>query len=1026
MSASRYFLLFLANVLMVLGCCLSALTAHAGSTDINGPAGSGAFGTAHRMLPNGNVVVIDAGYDAPGPVENVGAVHLYSPHGALISTLTGSKSGDQVGSKGILILSNGNFVVGSPNWANGAATKAGAVTWCSGTTGLNGAVSAINSLVGTTTNDQVGESVMVKLTNGNYVVGSRYWNNGAAARAGAATWGSGTTGIAGAVTATNSLVGDKTNDYVGQAVTALTNGNYVVDNSLWKNVTLSGAGSATWGNGTTGVTGVVSASNSLVGGKAGDLVGYTIALSNGNYLVMASQCDNGTIVDAGAITWGDGSTGVKGVVSTANSLMGSTANDLLGRHAISPGGADFILPGIYELSNGNYIVQSTKCNNGAIVDAGAVTWGSGTTGVRGAISSANSLMGNRAGQELGLFGAVVPLTNGNYVVTCSNWFNGSSVPNAGAVAWCDGSTGRVGTMTTANSLVGTKTGDKVGVQAIALTNGHYVVRSPDWSTSTTTGVGAVTWCNGTTGRVGSVSASNSVVGTTAGDGVGYAVSRLNNGNYVVRSPYWDNGGVADVGAATWASGTATTSDTVSTTNSLVGSTANDRVGYGTAVLSTGGGYVVTSMYWSTAGAAAAGAATWCSGAGSTSAVVSESNSLVGSQAGDNVGSRNTVLTNGNYVVVSQNWQNGTSTNAGALTWGSGSTGVTGVVSALNSLVGQQTGDNVGGAGVYAMPNGNYLLSSSSWDNGTLANAGAVTLGDGAAGATKGYINSANSVPGLVAGATLSMVIYDTDGSRIAVGRPSSNSMSLFSLDDPDIAVEQPVSMALTDGGSTIAFGTAAAGATSTRTFTIRNEGLFGLSAIAGMVDGANSGGFSVGAPGAVIVPPGGSTTIAVTFSPTGGGARNGVLHLTSNDPDETSFEVALTASGPTYSEYWRYENFGSPDNSGNGADDATPQQDGVTNLMKFATGMDPDAAGTDPGVVSTSGGVITFVYDRADVAVADGVNFIVEWSDTLAEESWSVEGVTQMPVDQGATDEVTATVPAGAGGRRFVRLRVER
>ncbi len=43
---------------------------------------------------------------------------------------------------GVTALSNGNYVVRSPYWDNGAATDAGAVTWGSGTTGCTGAVSA--------------------------------------------------------------------------------------------------------------------------------------------------------------------------------------------------------------------------------------------------------------------------------------------------------------------------------------------------------------------------------------------------------------------------------------------------------------------------------------------------------------------------------------------------------------------------------------------------------------------------------------------------------------------------------------------------------------------------------------------------------------------------------------------------------------------------------------------------------------------------------------------------------------------
>ena len=51
------------------------------------------------------------------------------------------------------------------------------------------------------------------------------------------------------------------------------------------------------------------------------------------------------------------------------------------------------------------------------------------------------------------------------------------------------------------------------------------------------------------------------------------------------------------------------------------------------------------------------------------------------------GSGVTALTNGNYVVSSTNWDNGTASNAGAVTWGSGTAGISGAVSSANSLVG---------------------------------------------------------------------------------------------------------------------------------------------------------------------------------------------------------------------------------------------------------------------------------------------------------------------------------------------------
>lgn len=65
-------------------------------------------------------------------------------------------------------------------------------------------------------------------------------------------------------------------------------------------------------------------------------------------------------------------------------------------------------------------------------------------------------------------------------------------------------------------------------------------------------------------------------------------------------------------------------------------------------------------------------------------------------------------------------------------------------------------------------------------------------------------------------------------------------------------------------------------------------------------------------------------------------------------------------------------------------------------------------------------------YSRNKVAVSDGIAFTVEWSDTLTSETWSHNGVSEADVDQGDTHLVTATLPAGAGPARFVRLRVEK
>ena len=238
------------------------------------PSADNGFGSHVVALSTGNVVITSPRADIGG--TDTGAVYLFNgATGALISTLVGSTESDQVGRSGVTALTNGNYVVSSPNWDNGAVADAGAVTWGNGTTGISGAVSPATSLVGSTANDVVGFHGVTALTNGNYVVRSQNWSNGTVSAAGAVTWGNGTTGSSGVVSAANSLVGSTANESVGfPSVTALTNGNYVVSSQYWDNGAVLNVGAVTWGNGTTGISGVVSAANSLVGSTANDLVGF--------------------------------------------------------------------------------------------------------------------------------------------------------------------------------------------------------------------------------------------------------------------------------------------------------------------------------------------------------------------------------------------------------------------------------------------------------------------------------------------------------------------------------------------------------------------------------------------------------------------------------------------------------------------------------------------------------------------------------------------------------------------------------
>ncbi len=500
------------------------------------------------------------------------------------------------------------------------------------------------------------------LTNGNFVV---IGND-------TVTWGSGTTGVSGIVNAANSLVAPGSTP----TVTPLNNGNYVVDFAGWENFT----GAVTWGNGTTGTVGNVSSANSLIGSTPGDDVGSggVTVLSNGNYIVDSAIWNN----DEGAVTWANGETGITGTISAANSLVGWGESNA--EISVTP------------LAKGNFVVSDPQWN----ASRGIVTWGSGTAGITGTVSAAGSLVGTNVGDGVG--DQVVALTNGDFVVATNG---------ACSATWGNGTTAITGTISASNSLLGGDLDGGTGnVQVTALTNGNYVVAFPNWEgpAGQSIALGAVTLANGSTGTTGSPSAANSLVGSDPGDQVGSGgVTALTNGNYVVTSPHWDK----DEGAATWGNGSTGASGTVSAANSLIGSNQSqgseegDWVGNGGVTALANGNYLVLSYLWDRG----TGAVTWANGASGTKGVVSSANSLVGTYPDAEGGGYSvTTLSNGNYLIDVPSWEG----NAGAVTFGDAMTGVSGTISASNSLVGNDAGDETSSEyQVAALPNGNYAVVS---------------------------------------------------------------------------------------------------------------------------------------------------------------------------------------------------------------------------------------------------------------------------------------------------------------------------
>jgi hypothetical protein len=158
------------------------------------------------------------------------------------------------------------------------------------------------------------------------------------------------------------------------------------------------------------------------------------------------------------------------------------------------------------------------------------------------------------------------------------------------------------------------------------------------------------------------------------------------------------------------------------------------------------------------------------------------------------------------------------------------------------------------------------------------------------------------------------------------------------------------------------------------------------------------------------------------------GSVSGNLTLTSiGSATQTIALNGTVIAGPTHThqELWRFANFGSYASANSGADSADPDGDGLNNLLEYALGTAPNSSGVMPAVLALNGANLEYTYTRSAAAKDNGVTYRIEWSDTLEAGSWSTETVTQQITStQGALETVKASVPAGTGGKRFLRLRV--
>lgn len=688
----------------------------------------------------------DALLYAPDHNGSAGAVVWLDAAGPVIgdlgdsTALVGGTPGDMVGDAGIELFDN-HYIVLSPDWDDGGPADRGAVTVVDNGTGLTGFVGAANSLIGPNAGDRLGDGGVIDPGTGNAIVYSPDFDTDAGAVTFLDLLGGaliGDTDFIATLDDTNSLVGDNPGDMIGSGgIEILDDGSYLVLSPAYDPGSAAGAGAVTYGDDFLGVAGRVDNTTSLAGVNGGDGVGGggITTLSNGNVLIESPAWNGGM----GAVTFFDLGTALFGGVangdlSAANSLVGASPGDAIG--AGVGGGIDEFFTGA-----GYYGVFSPNFDNGP-ADAGAVTFGDVNTGITGVVSNLNSITGTNAGDRIGDNLDYHELNNGNLVLLNDQW-NG----NRGAARFVDlvNGAGLSGDIAAGNSVVGSTAGDMVGSQGVTdffFGSTLFALESPEWTNGGNAQAGAVTWGNIDTGFSGAVGPGNSLVGVNAGDRVGdcCSIDFVTGNLWVVDIPAFDG----NRSALTFFDSTvAPPVGAVDATNSLLGSTPGDALGNFTifSVFNPAGNRVVVmSPDWDNGAMADAGAITTFLASAPAVGTLSAANSFIGANAGDEVGdSFPTFLSNGNRVFRSLDFNGG----AGAVTFWDTSTNLVGTIGAGTSLVGSNPGDSVGSSGVQeASGSGRYYVRSPNWN----MQRGAVTFGS-ITGGVSGVLGAGNSLVG---------------------------------------------------------------------------------------------------------------------------------------------------------------------------------------------------------------------------------------------------------------------------------------
>jgi len=172
--------------------------------------------------------------------------------------------------------------------------------------------------------------------------------------------------------------------------------------------------------------------------------------------------------------------------------------------------------------------------------------------------------------------------------------------------------------------------------------------------------------------------------------------------------------------------------------------------------------------------------------------------------------------------------------------------------------------------------------------------------------------------------------------------------------------------------------------------------------------------------------------INLLLDPTGlaQGSYAATLLVQTTDPalPLTVLPISFNVLAPI--DLWRLNHFGTTSNTGMAADSADPDGDGLSNLVEYALGLNPNSPDPNPLSFSLAGRHLMLAYKRPHPAPPD-ITYISEVANTLGSGAWN-SGPTflnQAVVDNGdGTETVTVTdlADTATAAAHYVRVKFTR